>query len=433
MITRYQSPDIETIFSPAQRFSIFIEIEALLLEELSHKHNIRRHEIKSLRELKQHIDVRAIERQEDKTRHEITAFLNWIWIKLPRASGIHRYLHLGLTSSDLMDTALSFQTVSAIDVILGELEKTLSLLNTLSLRHKTLLTIGRTHGIYAEPTTMGLKFLGFLQEGKRNKKRLLEARKTMAYGKLSGSVGNFASSLIDPKTEEKILGRLGLKAEPVATQIIPRDRHAELLCQLGVLAGWIERLATEIRHLQRTEVSELAEPFGEAQQGSSSMPHKRNPVLCENLCGLARILRGFSITALENISLWHERDISHSSAERVIVPDAFSLSHFMLKRLNYVLSGIEVNAAKVRGNAKALLDLPYSQSYLNDLILSGISRKEAYKIIQQASFAALKQSSSLWSELKKTKGLEKASLWKASEKILLAKVDGLFKRAKQNL
>ncbi|MEK6544818.1 MAG: lyase family protein, partial [Elusimicrobiota bacterium] len=270
----------------------------------------------------------------------------------------------------------------------------------LSQTHANLPTIGRTHGIHAEPTTLGLKFASFLAEGFRQNRRLRSARYSAAVGKLSGSVGNFASSLLTPDQEVTILKHLGLRAEPVATQIVCRDRHAEVICALAQAGCWIERIATEFRHLQRTEIAELSEPFAQGKQhGSSSMPHKRNPILSENLCGLARLLRGYAMTALENTALWHERDISHSSAERVLFPDAFSTLHFMLGRLNVILRGINIDQCSLRQNLTIYKDLSSSQAYLNSLILSGMDRRQAYKLIQQASFNVLKGSTTLWDEL----------------------------------
>lgn len=428
MIERYQTPEIERIFSEKNRFALFIEIEALFLGELSLAHPISREEIESLRELKKFIDVGAINDIEKKTRHEITAFLDWAWLQLPRSEGLKRFLHLGLTSSDLNDTALGYQCREAFEVVEAELERVLKTLKLLSLKYKDTPTIGRTHGIHAEPTTLGFKFLGFLKEGDRNVDRLKSGREAVSCGKLSGSVGNFFSSLIDPAVESKILVKLGLKAEPAATQIVARDRYAHAMGALALLGGWMERIAMEIRHLQRTEVAEAFEPFGKGQEGSSSMPHKRNPILCENICGLARLLRSQAQAALENMALWHERDISHSSVERVIIPDAFHAAHFGLKRLNFVLSGLEIDKKRIKENASLIGDLSFSQNYLNQLIIAGWPRQKSYKTIQEASSRALKNKSSLWEELVKNKKI-KTFLKRPSHKNLLNRIAPLFRRS----
>lgn len=405
MIPRYQSPEIGQIFSEEERFRIFIDIEALVLEGLAKKLSISRGEIARLRGLREKIDLDFIRREEDKTRHEITAFLNWIWARLPRDSGIQNYLHLGLTSSDLMDTALSLQMVRGLDLVHAGLRENVRLLDGLARRYQNTPVMGRTHGIHAELTSFGHKFLGYYAEGLRHLRRLGLARQEIAVGKLSGSVGNFASSLITPKVEAKLLKRLGLGPEPAATQIIARDRHGVVLAQLALMGSWVERLATEIRHSQRTEVGEMAEPFSRHQQGSSSMPHKKNPVLSENLCGLARLLRSYALGGFENVALWHERDISHSSVERVAIPDSFHVAHFMMKRLKEVLKGIQIDEAKAKANAALLRDMTASQAYLNALIQAGVSRKEAYRLIQSASFRAIENGTLLCRELMKEPGL----------------------------
>ncbi|MBI4369263.1 MAG: adenylosuccinate lyase [Elusimicrobia bacterium] len=428
MIERYQSKAITQIFSEENRFALFIEIEALLLEALSKHFGIGKRDINELRSLKGAVDTAAISSQESVTRHEVTAFLEWIWSRLPGNLKVQNYLHLGLTSSDLMDTALSCQMVQALDLVMEEHRSTQKILRLLSLKYRSLPVMGRTHGIHAETTSLGLKFLGFWAEGARHGRRLKIAREEIATGKLSGSVGSFASGEAGPDEEKAILAKLGLSPEPVATQVVPRDRHAAVLSNLALLGAWIERLATEIRHGQRTEVGEIIEPFGRGQHGSSSMPHKKNPILSENLCGLARLLRSYALAAFENVALWHERDISHSSVERCIIPDAFHAAHFALRRLQGVLSGLIVNEEAIKRNAALLGDLTSSQAYLNRLIASGMARKEAYALIQSASLRAQQEHKSLWQMLQDEKGVLKAKLKPLKPADFLRQIPKIYQR-----
>ncbi|MBI2070533.1 MAG: adenylosuccinate lyase [Elusimicrobia bacterium] len=430
MIERYQHPEITRIFSDENRFRLFLRIEVLLLEELARSLPIKPVEIARLKRLEKSIDVAAIREQEARTRHEITAFLNWVFAKMPGAQGVANYLHFGLTSNDLMDTALAVQMKEAADVVLDGLDRNLRTLEKLALRYRNLPVIARTHGIHAEVTSLGFKFLSFLSEGRRTCARFEAAHREIACGKLSGSVGNFASSAIDPATEERLLAKLGLSAEPAATQVVARDRHAVVLARLAIVGGWVERIAVEIRHGQRTEVAELSEPFAKGQHGSSSMPHKKNPILTENLCGLARLLRGYAAAALENMALWHERDISHSSAERVMIPDAFHAAAFMMKRLNETLSGLVVNERQIEKNLALLGDLTHSQAYLNVLIASGVPRKSAYSLIQAASLRALNNGGSLFEELVNDAHLPKGlKLKRLTPEDFLCQMNALYARA----
>jgi adenylosuccinate lyase len=297
-----------------------------------------------------------------------------------------RYLHLGLTSSDLLDTTFALQLCEASDLLLAELDALLAALKRRALEHQWTLCIGRSHGIHAEPMTFGLKLAGFHAEFARNRRRLEQARAEVATCAISGAVGTFAN--VDPEVEARVAARLGLRPEPISTQVIPRDRHAVLFATLGVIASSIERIATEIRHLQRTEVGEVAEPFGAGQKGSSAMPHKRNPVLAENLTGLARLVRAAVIPALENVALWHERDISHSSVERVIAPDTTIALDFALHRLTGLIGGLEVDVERMRANLDSSRGLIHSQQVLLALTEAGLDRQAAYAIVQRHAMRA---------------------------------------------
>ena len=292
-----------------------------------------------------------------------------------------RFLHLGVTSSDVVDTALALQLRDAADLLVADLDGLRGAVRAQALRHRHTVMMGRTHGIHAEPITFGLKCASWYAELGRDRRRLATAREEIAYGKLSGAVGTFAN--IAPEVEAAVCARLGLRPEPIATQVVPRDRHAAFFGCLAIVAGSCERIALEIRHLQRTEVGEVAEPFGRGQKGSSAMPHKRNPVLSENVSGLARLVRGYALAALENIALWHERDISHSSVERVIAPDATIVMDFMLTRLAAVVEGLEVRADVMRANVERLGGAIFSEQVLLALVRRGVSRDEAYRWVQR--------------------------------------------------
>ncbi|MDE2515060.1 MAG: adenylosuccinate lyase, partial [Rhodospirillales bacterium] len=335
MIPRYSRPQMTAIWTPENRYRIWFEIEALAAEGMAAIGAIPAEAARTIREKGDPLlaaigpaDIARIDAIERETRHDVIAFLTWL------AEGVGpdaRFVHLGMTSSDVLDTCLSVQLTQAADLLLADLDAVLAALKARALEHKHTLTIGRSHGIHAEPTSFGLKLAGHYAEFARNRTRLEAARAEIAVAAISGAVGTFAH--VDPRVEEFVAERLGLAVEPVSTQVIPRDRHAAFFATLGVIAGGIERLATEVRHLQRSEVREAEEFFHPGQKGSSAMPHKRNPVLSENLTGLARIVRGAVMPAMENIALWHERDISHSSVERMIAPDATVTLDFALMRL----------------------------------------------------------------------------------------------------
>jgi adenylosuccinate lyase len=320
---------------------------------------------------------------EQETQHDVAAFVDAVAAEVGPAG---RWVHHGLTSSDVVDTALSLQVRDAGTVLLAGLERALEAVVARALRHKDDVCIGRTHGVHAEPTTFGLKLAGWAFELDRGRQRLMRALETMNVGKLSGAVGTYAAT--DPELERLACERLGLEPDPVSTQIIQRDRHAELLAALALVAASLERFAVEIRHLARTEVGEVAEPFGKGQKGSSAMPHKRNPVVAERICGLARVVRANALVGLENVALWHERDISHSSAERIVVPDSFLALDYMLDRFAWLVEGLDVRPERMRRNLEGAHGLFFSQRLLLALVESGLPRDEAYRLVQRHALRA---------------------------------------------
>ena len=387
MIPRYSRPEMAAIWSPENRYRIWFEIEALAAEGMARVGAIPESAARTIREKGGPklaaigpADIERIDAIERETRHDVIAFLTWL------AEGIgpdSRFVHLGMTSSDVLDTCLSVQLTQAADLLLQDIDAVLAALKKQAFAHKYTLTIGRSHAIHAEPTTFGLKLAGHYAEFDRNRVRLLAARAEIAVAAVSGAVGTFAH--LDPSVEEYVAASLGLKPEPISTQVIPRDRHAAFFATLGVIASGIERLATEIRHLQRSEVREAEEFFHPGQKGSSAMPHKRNPVLSENLTGLARIVRATVIPALENVTLWHERDISHSSVERAIGPDATVTLDFALMRLAGMMDRLLVYPERMRANLDSLGGVVYSGEVLLVLARSGISREDAYTITQRCA------------------------------------------------
>ncbi|MGH6895349.1 MAG: adenylosuccinate lyase [Geminicoccaceae bacterium] len=400
MIPRYTRKEMAAIWAPERRLRLWLEIELCALEAMAETGRVPRAVATAVRAAAEErtpaiIDPAAIEAIEATTRHDVIAFLSHVeQIVGPEA----RHLHLGLTSSDLLDTALALQLTAAADLLRADLDRLLDALKRRAYEHKDTLAIGRSHGIHAEPTTFGLKLAGFYAEFARNRRRLEQGRAEIATCALSGAVGTFAH--IDPAVEERVAERLGLSPEPVSTQVIPRDRHAAFFATLAVIASGIERLATEIRHLQRTEVGEVAEPFGAGQKGSSAMPHKQNPVLAENLTGLARLVRASVIPALENVALWHERDIAHSSVERVIAPDATIALDFALHRLAGLVEGLRVDPARMRANLEQTRGLIHSQRVLLALTEAGLGRQEAYELVQRHALAAWQDGGTLLDRLR---------------------------------
>ena len=389
MVPRYSRPQMAAIWSPEERYRIWFEIEALAAEAMAELGTIPAEAAAAIRAKGAPraaaigpAEVEAIDAIERVTRHDVIAFLTFM------AEGIGpeaRFMHQGMTSSDVLDTCLAVQLSRAADLLIADLDALLAALKARAQEHKLTPTIGRSHGIQAEPTTFGLKLAGYYAEFTRNRARLVAARAEIATCAISGPVGTFAS--VDPRVEEFVAARLGLAVEPVSTQVIPRDRHAAFFSALAVVAAGIERLATEVRHLQRSEVREAEEFFHAGQKGSSSMPHKRNPVLSENLTGLARLVRSHVVPALENVTLWHERDISHSSVERVIAPDATIGLDFALSRLTGMMEKLTVYPARMAQNLESLGGVVHSQKVLLALTQAGMSREEAYAAVQSAAMA----------------------------------------------
>ncbi|MGC9018043.1 MAG: adenylosuccinate lyase [Caldimicrobium sp.] len=386
MIPRYTRPIMAKLWSEEEKLRVWLLVEFYAMEAWYKLGKVPERDYQILKEkLTPYIEkgfteenVKRVEEIEKETRHDVIAFLTHLSeIVGPSA----RYLHLGMTSSDMLDTAMAYRMKKAMEIILEDLDQLLESLKEKAFQYKDTPMIGRTHGIHAEPITFGLKMALFYEEMKRNRERLLRAKENIAYGKISGAVGTFAH--LPPEIEVYTCEKLGLKPEPISNQIVQRDRYAEYMCALGILASSIEKIATEIRHLQRTEVLEAEEPFHKGQKGSSAMPHKRNPILTENLCGLARTIRAYVIPALENVTLWHERDISHSSAERMIIPSATTLSDFALVRLNYVIKNLQVYPERMLKNLNRLRGLIFSQQVLLTLVEKGLTREEAYRIVQE--------------------------------------------------
>lgn len=377
MIDRYTLPEMAKLWSEETKFNLWLKIELLVCDAL---HQLGLIPSEALNEIKEKatFNVSRIMELEKKRRHDVVAFLEAVSENIGPAS---RYLHFGLTSSDLLDTALSLQMREAADLILEKLQKLEEILKEKALAYKNTVMIGRTHGVHAEPITLGLKFALWLMEVRRNKERLERAKKTISYGKISGAVGTYAH--IPPFVEEYVCKELGLTPAEVSSQILDRDRHAEFLITLAIIAATLEKIATELRHLQRTEVLECEEPFTSDQKGSSAMPHKRNPIICERICGLARVVRSNAFAALENIPLWHERDISHSSVERIIIPDSTILVHYMLYLMNQVLSRLSIYPEKMQENLFLTKGVIFSQAVLLALTKKGLSREEAYQLVQE--------------------------------------------------
>ena len=381
MVPRYSRPDMVAIWTPEARFRIWFEIEAHATDALAELGVVPKEAAAALWawwNTGPAIDVAAIDAIEAVTKHDVIAFLTWVADNVGEQA---RFMHQGMTSSDVLDTALAVQLAQASDLLIADIDALLAVLERRAREHKLTPTIGRSHGIHAEPVTFGLKLAQAHAEFARNRARLVAARADIATCAISGAVGTFAN--IDPAVEAHVATKLGLTVEPVSTQVIPRDRHAMFFATLGVIASSIERLATEIRHLQRTEVLEAEEFFSPGQKGSSAMPHKRNPVLTENLTGLARMVRGYVTPALENVALWHERDISHSSVERYIGPDATITLDFALARLTGVIDKLVVYPARMEKNLNKMGGLVHSQRVLLALTQAGVSREDSYRLVQR--------------------------------------------------
>ena len=394
MIPRYSRSAMAAIWEPESRFGIWLEIEIHAAQALADLGQIPQEAADALRD-KGAFEVGRIDEIERETRHDVIAFLTNVAAHVGEHS---RFVHRGLTSSDVLDVALAVQLTRATDILMADLDALLAVLRRRAEEHKNTVCVGRSHGIHAEPTTFGLKLAQAYAEFDRGRTRLAAAREEIATCAISGAVGTFAN--IDPAVEAHVAAALGLKIEPISTQVIPRDRHAMYFATLGVIAGSVERLATEIRHLQRTEVAEVQEFFAADQKGSSAMPHKRNPILSENLTGLSRVVRAAVIPAIENISLWHERDISHSAVERVFAPDATIALDFALHRLTGMMDQLVVHPDTMRKNLDQLGGMVFSQSVLLALTDSGMAREEAYTVVQENAAKVLEDGGSFHDALK---------------------------------
>jgi len=394
MIERYSRPQMKKTWSDENKFDQWLKVEIAVCEAWAELGEIPQEDIVKIR--KAGYNLNRIAEFLKVTHHDVTAFLNSVAESLGEES---RFVHLGLTSSDVIDTALSLQLTQAVDILSEDVVELISVLKNKAVEHKYTIIMGRTHGVHAEPTTFGLKIALWSEEMKRNAQRLAEARKNISVGKISGAVGTYAT--VPPQVEKIACARLGLAPAPISSQIIQRDRHAQFLTTLAIIASSLEKFATEIRGLQRTEVREVEEPFETGQTGSSAMPHKRNPELCERICGLARLIRGHALTSLENIALWHERDISHSSTERIILPDSCLALDYMLSIFTSIMKGLKVYPENMRRNIELSQGLVFSQRVLIALINKGLTREEAYKMVQDPAMKA-------WEEKKDFPGLLEA-------------------------
>ncbi len=427
MISRYSRKELVSIWSEENKYKIWLDVEIAAAEAME-KYKIIPKGVASLVKKKGKIKVKRIHDIEAKVKHDVIAFLT----SITEQTGLKaRYLHQGMTSSDVLDTTLNIQLVQSGNILLRDIDKILSVLKKQAKKYKLTPCIGRSHGIHAEPITFGLKLASFYEEFKRNKLRLKDAIENVSTCAISGAVGTFAN--INPKIETYVAKKLKLKAEPVSTQIIPRDRHAHYFAVLGIIAGSVERVATEIRHLQRSEVYELQEYFSKDQKGSSAMPHKKNPILSENLTGLARMVRSYVIPALENISLWHERDISHSSVERNIGPDANITLDFALVRLSGILEKMIVYPKTMIKNLNLTRGLVFSQEVMLELTKSGIAREKAYRLVQSHAKASFAKNTNLLTLLKSDKSITSKISEKRLDKIFtydkhLKNVNYIFKR-----
>ena len=412
MIERYSRKKIRDIWEDYNKYSIWLDIELAAAEAMEKYKIIPKGVVKKVKS-KAKINVKRILQIEDKVKHDVIAFLTSITEKAGKEA---RYLHKGMTSSDVLDTCFNLQLKQSGEIILNDISELLQSIKKQAIKHKYTLCIGRSHGIHAEPITFGLKMLTFYQEFLRNKTRLEESIKEISTCAISGAVGTFAN--IDPRIESYVAKKLKLDIEPISTQIIPRDRHAQFFCTLGIIASSIERFAVEIRHLQRTEVLEVEEFFGKKQKGSSAMPHKKNPILSENLTGLARLIRSSVVPALENVALWHERDISHSAVERNIGPDATITLDFALSRLSNVVKNLSIYPKNMKKNLDITNGIFFSQRVLLELTTVGFTREESYKIVQKNAMQAWKENSSFYSKIVSDK--------KITNKIPVNKIKKLF-------
>jgi len=392
MIERYSRPQMKKIWSDETKFDNWLKVEIAVCEAWAELGEVPKEDIPKIRKANYNLD--RITEFLKVTHHDMTAFLNSVAESLGEES---RFIHLGLTSSDIMDTALSLQLTQAANLLAQDITELISILESKAIEHKHTIMMGRTHGVHAEPTTFGLKIALWVEEMRRNAQRLAEAERIISVGKISGTVGTYATVL--PDVEEIACAKLGLAPAPISSQIIQRDRHAQFVTTLAIVASSLEKFATEIRGLQRTEILEVEEPFQVGQTGSSAMPHKRNPELCERICGLSRLIRGYALTSMENIALWHERDISHSSTERIILPDSCLVLDYILSIFTSIMRGLTVYSENMRRNLELTQGLIFSQRVLLALIEKGLSREEAYKMVQDNAMKAWQEKRSFWALL----------------------------------
>jgi len=432
MLQRYSTPEMVNLWSEETKSKIWLEVELSALKSMETHGLIPQGTYSNLKNKVKEIDTKRIAEIEETTKHDVVAFISHIE---EVAGDAARFLHFAMTSSDVLDTAFAIQLQKACDLIIKELQALLDEIEKLAKKHKKTVIIGRTHGIHAQPTSLGLIFALWFAELQRNMKRLLSAREEISVGKLSGAVGTYRH--LSPEIEEKSMEILGLRPETVSNQIVQRDRHSAFFNAIALCGASIEKIALTIRHWQRTEVSEIFEPFGKGQKGSSAMPHKRNPIGCENLCGIARLLRSYAIAGMENVALWHERDISHSSVERVIGPDATTLLHYMIRRAKNIVSNLEIDTEQMKRNLEITKGLIFSEDILNKLILSGLNRQTAYTLVQRNALKSLQTKKDFFELLISDreiverigrKGIKEAFDIEKS----LTHVDSIFKRVFEN-
>jgi len=427
MIPRYTREKMGRIWSDENKYKKWLLVEILVCEALSEVGEISKEALNNIKN-KAKLDIERINELERITKHDVAAFVDAISENIGEDS---RFIHFGLTSSDVLDTSFALQLKEASDIIIDDLNRLLNTLKDLAYRYKDTIMIGRSHGVHAEPITFGLKMALWYEEIKRNLERMKYAKDVISYGKISGAVGTFAN--VDPFVEEYVCNKLGLKKAPVSSQIIQRDRHAQYFSTLAIIASSLEKFAIEIRHLQRSEVLEVEEPFSEGQKGSSAMPHKRNPIGSENISGIARVIRANSIAAMENISLWHERDISHSSVERIIAPDSTILMDYIINRMINILTDLTVYPDRMKGNLQKTRGLIFSERILLELIRKGLTRGEAYKIVQRNAMNSWKSGKDFKEILKMDKDINR--MFKENEleqlfdhKYHLKHIDHIFNR-----
>jgi adenylosuccinate lyase len=426
MIERYSRPRMKRVWADENKFHKWLQVEIAVCEAWADLGVVPRKAIPKIKLAR--VNLKRMEEILKETHHDVTAFLGSVSESLGDES---RFIHLGLTSSDVIDTALSLQLIEAAELLSQDIKELISVLAQTAMKHKYTVMIGRSHGIHAEPISFGLKLALWTEEMRRNLDRLGEAEKAIAVGKISGAVGTYAT--LSPEVEEKACAKLGLEPAPVSNQVLQRDRHAQFMTTLAIIASSLEKFATEIRGLQKTETREVEEPFAAGQTGSSAMPHKRNPELCERICGLARLVRGYALTSMENIALWHERDISHSSTERIILPDACLVLDYSLSIFTSVMRGLQVYPQRMKKNLELTKGLIFSQRVMIALINKGLSRQQAYELVQRNAMKAWKGNKNFLTLLKAdaevTTKLPEAELDPLfDEQYYLRYIDDIFKR-----